>query len=84
MKKIVVSFAMVLWMTFMAFISVTAHFPSTFIHPFIFLLCIVQVIFQLYYFMHLKDDHHEIPKFFLYSTMVVIFPMILAFEFLPK
>lgn len=84
MRKIVVSFVMVLWMTLMAFISVSARFPSIFVHPFIFLLCLVQVIFQLFYFMHLQDDHHEMPKFFLFSTMVVILPMILAFEFLPK
>ena len=84
MKKVLVSFGMILWMTMMAFISVTAHFPSTFVQPFIFLLCVVQVIFQLFYFMHLKDEQHEMPRLFLFATSTIIFPMILVFEFLPK
>ena len=45
----------------------------------ILLLAIVQVIFQLYYFMHMSHKGHELPAMFLYSGLTVGAITILAF-----
>ncbi len=61
----VISFAMMLFLTLIAFFAVYQEFSGWYIMPVIVLLAVVQVIFQLYYFMHMNHKGHTIPAFFL-------------------
>jgi cytochrome c oxidase subunit IV len=79
MKQQVVSFAMMIFLTLIAFAVVAMKASAWFIVPFIILLAIVQVVFQLYYFMHMKHKGHEAPSMFLYSGLLVGLITVLAF-----
>lgn len=68
------------FLTLVAFVAVA--YPKTFSPifsvPFILLLAVVQVIFQLYYFMHMS--HKDMAaSFFLYSGLLIGLITILAF-----
>jgi cytochrome c oxidase subunit 4 len=81
MKHQVITFGLMIFLTIVAFLSVA--YPKTFTPifsvPFILLLAVVQVIFQLYYFMHMSHKGHEAPALFLYSGIVVAFLTVLTF-----
>ena len=47
--------------------------------PFILLLAVIQVAYQLYYFMHMSHSGHEIPTVFMYSGIFIAFLTVLAF-----
>src|ERR1041384_7990123 len=81
MKHQLVSFALMIFLTLIAFLAVMypKTFDPVFTVPFIILLAVVQVIFQLYYFMHMSHKGHTIPAFFLYSGVLVALLTILAF-----
>lgn len=80
MRHQVVSFALMIFLTLIAFAAVAIKgFSAWFIVPFILLLAIVQVIFQLYYFMHMSHKGHEAPSLFLYSGLLVGLVTVLAF-----
>lgn len=80
MKHQVISFSLMIFLTLIAFIAVGYEgFSGWFIVPFILLLAGVQVIFQLFYFMHMSHDGHEAPKMFLYSGVFIAFVTILAY-----
>lgn len=55
MRKQVINFAIMIFLTFIAFAVVAAGFSKYFIAPFVLLLASVQVVLQLYAFMHLED-----------------------------
>lgn len=79
MKYQVVSFALMIILTLIAFIAVIyGDFSGYFVVPFIVLLAAVQVIFQLYYFMHMSHKGHEAPTLFMYSGILVAFITVLA------
>ncbi|MFB3168860.1 cytochrome c oxidase subunit IVB [Neobacillus sp. 179-C4.2 HS] len=81
MRHHVVSFALMIFLTLIAFAAVAIKgFSAWFIVPFILLLAVVQVIFQLYYFMHMNHKGHEAPSMFLYSGVLVGAVTILAFS----
>lgn len=83
MKHQIISFALMIFLTVMAFISVASDaIPGSFTLPFILILAVLQVIFQLYYFMHLKDKKHEWPSAFMVSGVLICIPMIAALTFL--
>jgi cytochrome c oxidase subunit IV len=79
MRMQVVSFALMIFLTLVAFVSVAGGFSKWFIVPFILLLAVVQLIFQLYYFMHMSHKGHEAPALFLYSGALVAFITVLTF-----
>jgi cytochrome c oxidase subunit IV len=80
MRHQVVSFALMIFFTLVAFVAVGYEgFSGWFIAPFILLLAIIQVAFQLYYFMHMSHKGHEAPSLFLYSGVLVAFITILTF-----
>jgi cytochrome c oxidase subunit 4 len=80
MKYQVISFALMIALTLVAFIAVGfEEFAGWFSVPFILLLALVQVIFQLYYFMHMSHKGHEAPALFLYSGILVGAITVLAF-----
>ncbi|MCY9189795.1 cytochrome c oxidase subunit IVB [Bacillus mojavensis] len=80
MKYQVMSFGLMIGLTLVAFLTVATDGIGTwFTIPFIILLAAIQVIFQLYYFMHMNQKGHEAPALFLYSGMFVAFITVLAF-----
>jgi cytochrome c oxidase subunit 4 len=81
MRHQIVSFALMIFLTLIAFAAVAIKgFSAWFIVPFILLLAVVQVIFQLYYFMHMSHKGHEAPSLFLYSGLLVGLVTVLAFS----
>ncbi|NGP44375.1 cytochrome c oxidase subunit IVB [Bacillaceae bacterium SIJ1] len=79
MKHQLVSFILMIILTIVSFIAVAyEEFSRSFVVPFILLLAIVQVAYQLYYFMHMKNKGHQIASFFLYSGVFVAALTILA------
>lgn len=75
-----VSFSMMIFLTLIAFAVVEIKgFDHWFSSPFILLLAIVQVIFQLFYFMHMNKKGHDAPKLFLFSGVLAAFTIIWAF-----
>jgi len=80
MRHQVISFALMIFLTIVAFVAVGYEgFSSWFVVPFILLLAVVQVIFQLYYFMHMSHKGHEMVALFMYSGVVVAFLTVLTF-----
>ncbi|MDX8359959.1 MULTISPECIES: cytochrome c oxidase subunit IVB [Bacillaceae] len=79
MKHHVISFVLMIFLTIAAFIAVGYEFSRWFTVPFIILLAVIQVIFQLYYFMHMNHKGHEAPALFLYSGLLVGLITVLAF-----
>lgn len=73
MRHQVITFVLMIFLTAAAFMAVAYPkiFSPLFSVPFILLLAIVQVIFQLYYFMHMSHKGHEGPMFFLYSGLLI-------------
>jgi cytochrome c oxidase subunit IV len=52
----VISFVFMIFLTSVAFLTVASDtIPNRFAIPFILLIAVVQVLMQLYYFMHLND-----------------------------
>ena len=81
MRHQVVTFTLMIFLTLIAFIAVGyGDFSNWFIIPFILLLAFVQVIFQLYYFMHMSHKGHESAKLFMFSGVAVAALTIWAFS----
>ncbi|WP_108669823.1 cytochrome c oxidase subunit IVB [Peribacillus acanthi] len=80
MRYQVITFALMIFLTLIAFVAVGYDgFSHWFIVPFIVLLAVIQVIFQLYYFMHMSHKGHEAPTLFLYSGLGIGLITVLAF-----
>ncbi|TCN25747.1 cytochrome c oxidase subunit IVB [Mesobacillus foraminis] len=80
MRYQVITFSLMIFLTLIAFAAVGfSDFSGWFIVPFIILLAVIQVIFQLYYFMHMSHKGHEAPQLFLYSGVLVGALTLLAF-----
>lgn len=80
MRYQVVSFSLMIFLTLLSFGAVMYDgFSKWFIVPFIILLAVVQLIFQLYYFMHMSHKGHEAPSLFLYSGALIGAVTVLAF-----
>jgi cytochrome c oxidase subunit 4 len=80
MKHQVISFTLMIFFTLLAFAAVGIDgFSHWFIKPVILLLAVVQVIFQLYYFMHMKHKGHGTIALFLFSGLAVGLITVLVF-----
>lgn len=80
MRYQVISFALMIFLTIIAFVAIGYEgISDAFAVLTILLLAVVQVIFQLYYFMHMSHKGHELPAMFLYSGVLVGAVTILAF-----
>lgn len=79
MRQQLVSFGLMIFMTFIAFGLAAYGFSSSFIIPIVIILAFMQVILQFYYFMHVKDKGHDYMKlmmlsgFFFALTFIVVF-----------
>ncbi|WP_080874862.1 cytochrome c oxidase subunit IVB [Oceanobacillus timonensis] len=79
MQKMVVSFALMIFFTLVAFALVMFEVPSTYVIPILLLLAFVQVGFQFFYFMHLKDKGHEVPSQIIYGGIFITVMIALTF-----
>lgn len=78
MRHHLTSFAIMIFLTLIAFTMVAADFSNYLIVPIILLLAAIQVVLQLYHFMHLSNKGHGTIAFFMFSGMFVAFITILA------
>lgn len=68
MKHNVISFVLMILFTSIAFMLVaTGGIQSMFIIPILMIMALVQVAFQFYYFMHMKDKGHGMPAALMYG-----------------
>ena len=82
MRKQVINFAIMIFLTFIAFAVVAAGFSKYLIAPFVLLLAGVQVVLQLYAFMHLEDKKTHfggVIGFFMWMGILIAFTFFLAF-----
>lgn|SRR5690625_335704 len=74
MKKNVISFVLMIAFTIIAFsIVATGGIQSMFVIPILLIMCLIQVAFQFYFFMHLKEGGHEIPAVLIYGGVWAAF-----------
>lgn len=79
MKKQIISFALMILFTVIAFAAVgTGFLDAKFVIPIILIMAIVQVIFQFFYFMHMKDKGHGEISGIMYGGFWVTFLIMLA------
>ncbi|WP_163536692.1 cytochrome c oxidase subunit IVB [Gracilibacillus sp. YIM 98692] len=78
MKQQVISFALMIIFTIIAFGMVISDLNSLFVIPVILVLAAVQIGFQLYYFMHMSHKGHEMPALMFYGGVFTAFLTILA------
>ncbi|QDP40059.1 cytochrome c oxidase subunit IVB [Radiobacillus deserti] len=78
MKQQLITFALMIAFTIVAFGMVMADLSKLFIIPILLVLAIVQVGFQLYYFMHMSHKGHEMPALMIYGGMSVAFLTVLT------
>ena len=80
MKHHVISFALMIFLTIIAFIAVgSGQFSPYVVVPLILLLAVIQVILQLFYFMHMNHKGHEAPKMFMFSGILIAAVTVLCF-----
>ncbi|EIM07820.1 cytochrome caa3 oxidase (subunit IV) [Planococcus antarcticus DSM 14505] len=79
MRGHLATFAIMIFLTLIAFTMVAAGFSVYLIVPIILLLAGIQVVLQLYYFMHLSGKGHGMVAFFLFCGIFVAFITILTF-----
>lgn len=72
LRPYLVSFAMMVILTILAFVAVASDSISSKFAPLlILLLAVIQAAFQMFYFMHLKDKGHRFAIGFMASGAVV-------------
>lgn len=79
MKKMIISFALMIAFTIIAFALVgTGNLAGMFAIPLLLVMAVVQVGYQFFYFMHLKDKGHAEITFVVYGAVWVTFLVLLA------
>lgn len=83
MRKQVINFAIMIFLTLIAFTAAAAYpKQSTFVVPIVLLLAGIQVVLQLYSFMHLEDKKTHmvgVIEFFMWGGILIAFTFFLAF-----
>jgi cytochrome c oxidase subunit IV len=75
----ILSYIVSVLLTMLAFAAVLyGGLDAGFVLILIVCLAIVQVIFQLAYWMHMKDRGHAMPIFFIVGGVVVVIPVIIT------
>ncbi|MGX4669112.1 cytochrome c oxidase subunit IVB [Cerasibacillus sp. JNUCC 74] len=68
MKRQLITFVLMIGFTIVAFVIVaTGSMQKMFAVPLLLIMAVVQVGFQFYYFMHMKDKGHEFPSLMIYG-----------------
>lgn len=82
MRKQVANFAIMILLTFVAFAVVLAGFSPILIIPFVLLLAGIQVVLQLYSFMHMEEKdsaHMGVIEFFMWGGLFIAFTFFVCF-----
>jgi cytochrome c oxidase subunit IV len=79
MRGQVTTFAIMIFLTLIAFTAVYAGFSAYLVTPIILLLAAIQVVMQLYYFMHMSHKGHETTSLFLFTGVLIAFITVLTF-----
>ncbi|WP_181348948.1 cytochrome c oxidase subunit IVB [Thalassobacillus sp. CUG 92003] len=79
MKQQVITFALMIMFTLVAFGLVLAEVTSFFVIPILIILAIVQVLFQLYYFMHMKNKGHSMVSVMMFGGISIGILTIITF-----
>ncbi len=83
MRKQVVNFAIMIFLTLIAFTATAmTDVSATFVIPIILLLAGIQVVLQLYSFMHLEDKKTHmvgVIEFFMWGGIFIAFTFFVAF-----
>ncbi|WP_166242774.1 cytochrome C oxidase subunit IV family protein [Paenibacillus turpanensis] len=75
----ILSFVLSIVLTALAFLAAAnTEFSKGFIYLFIMILAIVQVVIQLYFWMHMKDRGHQFPQLFLWAGAFVALTVVAA------
>ncbi|SDJ74894.1 cytochrome c oxidase subunit IVB [Sediminibacillus albus] len=82
MKQQVITFVLMILFTVIAFGMVIYELDKLFVIPTLLILAVVQVGFQLYYFMHMSHKGHEMPALMLYAGAFVAFLTVLTLSVL--
>ncbi|WP_100373330.1 cytochrome C oxidase subunit IV family protein [Bacillus sp. FJAT-45037] len=78
-RKQIVVFALMIFLTLMSFMAVAADIvPRSFAVPFILILAMIQFALQLFFFMHMKDKDHGWANAFMISGIFITVPTIAA------
>ncbi|MUK89560.1 cytochrome c oxidase subunit IVB [Ornithinibacillus sp. L9] len=78
MIKQLITFVLMIVFTIIAFVVVLTGMDKFFAIPLLLLLAVVQVGFQFYYFMHMKDKGHEMPSLMIYGGIGAAIVTVLA------
>lgn len=82
MRTQLISFAMMIFLTFIAFGLVALDFDAAFVIPIILVLAFLQVILQFFYFMHMKDKGHEVIKLMMLVGMFFAIAFCVTFVYI--
>ncbi|MDG5789453.1 cytochrome C oxidase subunit IV family protein [Evansella sp. AB-P1] len=75
----IISFILMIFLTSLAFVSIASDaIPASFALPFILLLAVIQVILQLYVFMHLNERGNGWPNAMIWSGVLIAIPTVAA------
>lgn len=81
-KNHFIAFGISMVLTFLAFVAVlNENLSPKFINSFLIIMAVVQVIVQLYFWMHMKDRGHTYAKIFMAFGVVIVFTIVLMAEF---
>ncbi|MEB7782210.1 cytochrome C oxidase subunit IV family protein [Mammaliicoccus sciuri] len=82
MRMQVTNFAIMIFVTFVAFALVAAELPKEFVIPVILGLAVLQVVLQFYYFMHMKAEKHGISKLFMITGVFFGLSFVVTFIYI--
>ncbi|MFC6118676.1 cytochrome C oxidase subunit IV family protein [Macrococcoides bohemicum] len=71
MRMQVTTFAIMIFLTLIAFAMVAAGLSKEFVIPAVLLMALIQVILQFYYFMHMKHPGHGTAKLMMLSGLFI-------------
>lgn len=81
-KHHLIAFIVSIILTILAFYAVPYEGNPRFVIPFIVVIAAIQAAFQLYIWMHMKDEEHRFPTMYIYVAVLVVLVTILAFLFM--
>ena len=79
MKQQLMLFVSCIIFTIIAFAIVAADVAAIYAIPILLIMAVIQVAFQFYYFMHMKDEGHEVPAALIYGGVFVTFLVMITF-----
>lgn len=81
-KQHLITFFVSIFLTILAFYAVAYGVNPRFVIPFILVLGAVQAAFQLYIWMHMKEEEHRFPAMYIYVSVLVVIVTVIAFLFM--